>query len=111
MHIESKNVFRARVEQVIHEKLSDPDFSLNALMREMEMGRSMFFLQFRLVFGTSPMDYIRVCRLQKGAYLLKNSLMPISEVAFSVGFSSPAYFTKCFTAQYGVPPSTFQSQK
>ncbi|HRK72855.1 MAG TPA: AraC family transcriptional regulator [Rhodothermales bacterium] len=111
MHIKSNNAFGARVEQVIQKNLSDPHFSLGALMREMKMGRSIFFLRFRLVFGTSPTDYIRALRLQKGAYLLQHSSMSISEVASRVGFRSLAYFTKCFTNHYGVSPSTFQARK
>ncbi len=29
----------------------------------------------------------------------------ISEIAYSVGFSSPSYFTKCFKEEFGYPPS------
>ena len=29
----------------------------------------------------------------------------ISEIAYSVGFSSPAYFTACFKEEFGYPPS------
>jgi transcriptional regulator GlxA family with amidase domain len=29
----------------------------------------------------------------------------VAEVAYSVGFSSPAYFSKCFKEEFGYPPS------
>ena len=33
----------------------------------------------------------------------------ISEIAYSVGFSSPAYFTRCFKDEFGYPPSDLVS--
>ncbi len=36
--------------------------------------------------------------------MLRDGFMTASEVAFKVGFGSPAYFSKCFHEYYGYPP-------
>jgi transcriptional regulator GlxA family with amidase domain len=44
-------------------------------------------------------------RLKRGMELLSNNGGTVSEIAYSVGFASPAYFTKCFLDEFGKPPS------
>ncbi|MBR6246728.1 MAG: helix-turn-helix transcriptional regulator, partial [Bacteroidales bacterium] len=52
-------------------------------------------------------DFIKLCRLKKAAQLLGEGGRPVSEVATAVGFSSTSYFSKCFTAQFGVSPKDY----
>jgi AraC-like DNA-binding protein len=53
-------------------------------------------------------DYILNVRLQKARYLLTNEDLPMSEVAFKVGFSSQAYFSTVFKSKFSVTPSEFR---
>lgn len=48
--------------------------------------------------------FIRDIRLHKAMELLQQSPATASEIAFSVGFGSPAYFSKCFNDHFGFPP-------
>ena len=48
---------------------------------------------------------MRRLRLQKGHALLLSSDKTIGEIAYEIGFSSPAYFTKCYRDAYGVTPT------
>jgi len=45
--------------------------------------------------------------LKMAIKLLETGQYNMSEIAFSVGFSSPGYFAKCFKDQYGKSPSEF----
>ncbi|MDQ4140910.1 MAG: helix-turn-helix domain-containing protein, partial [Bacteroidota bacterium] len=53
---------------------------------------------------------IRTFRLKRAAQLLDKNCGNISEIAFSLGFNSLTYFTKCFKDQYGQTPSDYLAQ-
>lgn len=57
---------------------------------------------FRKVYGTSVFGYLRNQRLDKARMLLETGDMKVSEVAYSVGYSSPAHFTLAFTKHCGI---------
>jgi transcriptional regulator GlxA family with amidase domain len=46
-------------------------------------------------------------RLDKSLELLKENDLSISEIAFSVGFNDPKYFSRVFAATFGKAPSAF----
>lgn len=52
----------------------------------------------------SVSQFIRDIRLNKALELLKQSRLTVSEIAYQLGFNSPAYFNKCFHDQFGYPP-------
>lgn len=56
----------------------------------------------------SPIEFLRGYRLKKAAALLKMKQLSVSEVAYRCGFSSAAYFAKCFKALYGVTPTDYK---
>ena len=51
--------------------------------------------------------YLRTIRLTKAERMIEEKQGNISEIAFSVGFSSPSYFAKCFKEEFGYTPSDF----
>jgi len=59
--------------------------------------------------GTSPVDFLRNYRLKKAAVLLKQKQYNINEIAYQTGFSSPAYFAKCFKTVYNQTPKEYQN--
>ena len=70
-------------------------------------GRSVssFKREFQEVYGMPPAQWIRTQRLQRAHQMLQGSAMPVSEVAYSLGFESPSHFSRLFKQQYGIPPS------
>jgi AraC-like DNA-binding protein len=60
---------------------------------------------FRKQFGISVHGYVIDTRLSQARQLLKNPTAQIQEVARSVGYEDPLYFSKAFRAKYGHPPS------
>ena len=68
------------------------------------------FRRVREITGLAPSDLIRELRLQRGASLLEANAGSISEIAAGAGFSSVAYFTKCFRERYGRTPGQHRAR-
>jgi AraC-like DNA-binding protein len=76
------------------------DFEENLGYSKSKLYRTMISL-----VGTSPNMFLRAYRLTKALALLEKQNGNISEIAYQTGFSSPAYFSKCFHKTYGILPS------
>lgn len=66
-----------------------------------------FCRKFKKVTGLTPVAYIKIFRLEKAFSMLKGGEGRISEIAQRCGFSDSNYFTRCFTAHFGNPPSYY----
>lgn len=97
--------------QVIEKNLSNPDFSVEELSRELYVSRVAIYKRIFNLTGKSPLDFIRSIRLQHAAQLLEKSNLTVAEVAYEVGFNNPKYFAKFFKAEFNVVPSAYQAQK
>jgi signal transduction histidine kinase/CheY-like chemotaxis protein len=100
--------FLKKLKDVIDENLSDPDFNIEQLCKKMEMSQPTLYRKIHALSGESPTEFIRSCRLKRGAELLKNKSLTVLEAAFEVGFSSANYFTKCFKKKFHQLPTTFK---
>lgn len=100
--------FFDRIRAIIVERMTDPEFSVDVLAREMAISRTGLFTKLKAITGMTPNDYIRLIRLQKAAELLETTNMRVNEVCWQVGFSSRSHFAKCFQTQFGVSPSEYK---
>jgi len=101
------NKFLNRLVSLLEEHLCEPDFNVSKLVAEIGMSRPVLFRKVKMLTGLSVIDLIRSTRLKKAEMLLKQRKMTISEVAFTVGFNDPKYFSKSFRAQFGKTPSEY----
>ncbi|MFV0365079.1 MAG: helix-turn-helix domain-containing protein [Mangrovibacterium sp.] len=67
--------------------------------------RSQLYRKLKSLTDYSPNELIRIIRLKAARRMLLKGSTSVSEVAYSAGFSSPSYFTKCFKEFYGESPS------
>lgn len=100
--------FLAKFQKIIEKNLSDEDFTMDVLQEKLGMSRASFYKKIKALTGKSPNKYLVAYRLDRGAQLLKEGYGNVTEVSGAVGFSSPAYFTKCFGDKFGVPPTEFR---
>ena len=98
--------FIVKLNAFIHENMSRSDFNIAAICKEMIMSRSSLHKKVKALTGRSISLYVRLLRVQKAKVLLESTDMHVAEVGYEVGFADPAYFSKCFSDEYGVPPST-----
>jgi AraC-like DNA-binding protein len=71
------------------------------------MSRSSLYSKLVELSGQTPVEFIRSVKLDKAAALLEKSDMPIAQVAYAVGFSTPNYFTKSFKEKFNMLPSEY----
>lgn len=102
--------FADKLAEVAQRQLDNSEFTVDDFAAEMALGRTIFFKKVKGVTGYAPKEYLRVIRMKKAAELLLTTDMTITEIAFSVGISDPAYFNKCFKAQFGKAPSVYQKE-
>lgn len=100
----------ARLLQFIEKRIGDEDLKIEELADSVNMGRTMFYGKIKSLVGMSPSDFLRRLRMQRAEELIEKSKMNFSQIAYSVGFSDPKYFTKCFKKETGMTPSDFRQQ-
>ena len=96
--------FLERMRSLVQEQMADSDFSVEALASQMGVSRVQLYRKVKTLTGRTPVDIIRLSRLNRSKVLLQTSGLTVSEVAYQTGFSSPSYFTKCFKDEFGQLP-------
>lgn len=102
-------VFMGELKDVLDKNLSDPEFTVEVLAKKLYLSQSTLYRKVLALTGEAPIEFIRSYRLKRAAQLLKADFGNVTEVAFEVGFSSTAYFTKCFKEKFHRLPSAFQA--
>lgn len=97
--------FYNNLQSIIEKRLNDSTLTMDSLSKELGMSRAQLFRRVREQLGITPLDLIRQIRLQKGQHMLQKTDLSISQIAYSVGFSSPSYFSKCYREYFGVTPA------
>lgn len=102
--------FLTRVMELVKQKMNDAELSVDSLAEELGIGRSQFYRKIKALTNLSPVELLRDIRLRQARQLLATSDKTVSEIAYEVGFSTPAYFTKCYREVYTETPSAFRER-
>jgi signal transduction histidine kinase/DNA-binding response OmpR family regulator len=108
--LEIEDAFILKIKEVVIENLQTEDFDIPQLGRALGMSRSQLFRKVKALTGGSPSLLIRSIRLQKAQNLLGTTNLSISEIAYEVGFSTPAYFSTAFLEAFGKAPGEWRQQ-
>ena len=103
-----EDVFLIKIKKLLEANIADEGFGIPQICRALGMSRTQLHRKLKALTGKSTSYFIRSVRMQKARELLQSPDMNISEVAYAVGYGDPAYFTNCFTDEFGKPPSYFQ---
>lgn len=102
--------FCRKLERIVNTRMRNPDLNIDVIASQFGMGRTNFYRKVRELMGMSPNDYLRKCRMERAAALIKDTNMPIAEICAQVGVPDAQYFSRVFKTFYGVPPSTYREQ-
>ncbi len=86
------------------------DITLEQLAKSAQVSPSECLRCFKDKLYTTPMKYLCEYRLSKAADLLKNSALPIGEIAEQTGFHQLSYFGKCFKDKMKCTPRAYRSR-
>ncbi len=105
-----EKVFLEKIRTAIDENLDNEMFGVVDLANVVNMSRSQLHRKLKALTGEAPNELIRNFRLERALDLLQKAAGNVTEVAFMTGFSSPAYFSKCFNDRYGFSPTEVKNK-
>lgn len=102
--------FYARFCSIIDAEMSNQDLSVDGIASGMGLGRSQFYRKIKALTNYSPVELLRNMRLAKARTLLTSTEKSVAEIAYEVGFSTPAYFGKCYKDRYNETPTEIRER-
>lgn len=106
-HSKADKTFIEELNKVIYENITDMDLDVDQLSRLMSMSRPTLYRKIKALSDLTPNELINLSRLKKAAELLSEGKYRINEVAHMVGYSVHANFSRDFSKQFGVTPSSY----
>ena len=95
---------------IVELNISESMFGVEELSKQMSISRSQLYRKILAITGQTPVEFIRLIRLNRAAQLLKQKHDNIGRIAYEVGFSNPSYFSNSFYKQFGMYPSEYVKQ-
>ena len=102
--------FLADVDKYIRDMMGDPDTSVESMSAHLCMSRVQLYKRMVSLTGTTPSEYLRAKRIKRAEELIHSDELNISEIAYTIGFNNPRYFSKYFQEAYGLTPSQYKKK-
>lgn len=100
----SEQNFLKNLNCLIEENIQNSNFSVEDLAQNLNISRVQLYRKVKALLDISVNEYINLQRLNKAKNLLQETELNISEIAYSVGYSSPGYFSTSFKNKFGISP-------
>ncbi len=100
--------FVTSVQSYIHDHLSDPGLSRVEIAEAMHLNPDYLSFAFHKEFGNTLTSYITSVRMDQAKYYLKNTTMPINQIAEKVGIPNLSYFYRQFKKTVGTTPQLYR---
>ena len=97
--------FMNQFRKLVQQRMGDSELNVEVIAAEMGLSRVQLYRKVKALTDASPVEMIRMSRLNRAKILLSKGDRNVSEVAYEVGFSSPSYFSKCYKEQFGHLPA------
>ena len=106
---QAQKPFMEHIMEIMEQNYMNSEYGVTELTEQMGINRTLLSKKLNEETGMSPVQFIRRYRLDMARKLLESNTANrnIAEIAFSVGFNDPKYFTRCFTKMFEVSPSAY----
>jgi transcriptional regulator GlxA family with amidase domain len=81
-----------------------------ALARVAHVSEAHFIRTFKAIFGETPHRYLQRRRVERAAFLLRESPASVTEICLDVGFNSLGTFSRTFREIIGESPSAYRAR-
>lgn len=108
--LESTNGYIDKALKYIHARFCE-NINVSRVSENLGLNTNYFSKLFKRNVGISPMQYINLLRIKKAKFLLKNTDMPIGEIADSVGYEDQFYFSRIFKKNEGISPLKYRKSE
>ncbi len=102
--------FCRKLERIVTTRLRNPNLNIDIIAAQFGIGRTNFYRKVRELTGFSPNDYLKKCRMERAAELLRTTETTISEVCAQVGIPDAQYFSRVFKSHFGTTPSAYRER-
>lgn len=102
--------FIKKVLKLIEDNIDKTNFSTEQLANELFVSRTQLHRKVIAITGQAPGEFIRLIKLKRAAELLITKKLSVTQIAYEIGFSSPAQFTRAFSKHFNCLPSEFSSK-
>jgi len=97
----------ARARDVLHDRACEP-LAMTALARDAGVHPVYLARAFRRFFGCTPAEYQRRCRIERAAYLVRATEMPLVEIAAACAFVDQSHLTRAFARTFATSPGAYR---
>ncbi len=97
--------FYNRFLKIFTEEMGNSELGIDEIASRMGLERTQLYRKIKALTNFSPVELIRNLRLKQGRHLVKTTEKSVSEIAYETGFSTPAYFTRCYREAFGETPT------
>lgn len=101
--------FINKIEEIMSENFTDPDFSIGQLAKAVCFSRSQLDRKYKAITNRTPSEILRIKRLNYSTGLIAQKIYTISQVAYESGFSNPANFNTTFKKHFGKTPKEYEN--
>ena len=99
---------KKKILRYIDENYQNP-LNLDSLAKSVSLSREQFCRFFKKSFRSTPVSYLNRYRINRSMSLLRETGLPVIDIALAVGFDSSNYFAVSFRKATGMTPSQFRN--
>src|SRR5699024_4109511 len=89
----------------------DGTVNIQVIADHLNIERTYLYRLFKTITGTSPQEYLLDYRVRQACTLLKNTNLPINDIARYVGYEDAMYFSRLFKQKKGQTPTQYRRQR
>lgn len=96
---------------LVEKNLDKSNFGTEQLAKELFVSRTQLHRKMLEITGKAPGEFIRIIKFKHAAQLISEKRLSITQIAYEIGFSSPAQFTRAFSKHFNCLPSEYLSNQ
>ncbi len=104
----SEPIRKAR--EIIQRQFSEPGLTVSGIAEEVGMSDSRLSVEFKRVYQETPMECITFSRMHRAQRLLRDTEMPVKDIATECGYYDISAFNRRFKSYTGQTPQQFRQQ-